>query len=391
MTANHLKNDKVFTLSIFVNRKIISYDTILPFIYELNCQHKNAKIEIWFPDKVTYEAIKKNYFLYKTGRKMGNFFIISNSHLKGINAIFYKLFILVKLTLLAIKSQFTNVYFIHFKLLDFAPFHLLKLINAKRTFLAENFPYGYTQLQQDINYFKHVPFKLNNKNKNLLEFSGNWLEVDKYNKNIIKYGIPKKSKNWINLIEKKAAKNFKEEFKKLQIKNEAEIISIMLGTFGFQRHQINNKIQIQLVEESLETISSLKIKIPIFVKPHIITDMAILKRIVKNFNNLRIFITYLHPMILATRSRVVICYDYTTTLNDFHIMDVKTIEYAGYSKKALRMTKNGSVRPDYVDFFINKDKEKLKKTISSIFTKKRRKKVKYEDFSKVQAIKKFLI
>ena len=96
-------------------------------------------------------------------------------------------------------------------------------------------------------------------------------------------------------------------------------------------------------------------------------------------------------MILATRSRVVICNDYTTTLNDFHIMGSSTIEYAGYSKEALRMTKNGSTRPDYVDFFINKDKEMLKRTISSLFTKKRRKKAKYMHFSKVEAMSKFLI
>ena len=95
-------------------------------------------------------------------------------------------------------------------------------------------------------------------------------------------------------------------------------------------------------------------------------------------------------MILATRSRIVICNQYTTTLNDFHIMGTSTIEYAGYNKKALRMTNNGSVRPDYVDYFINKDKDKLKKIISSLFIRKIRKKVKIAGHSKVHAMKKFL-
>ncbi len=386
---SHFKK-KIF-LSVFVNRKIISYDNILPFIYELKHQYKKAKIEIWFPDKETLDVIKKNSFLYNTGKSMGEFYIISNGYLSRKKPIFHKFYTIIKLIVLAIKSKLTYTYFIHFKLLDSKPFNLLKIINNKRTFLAENFPYGYTQLQQDINYFKHVPFKLNDKNKNLLEFSGKWLEVNKTDKNIVLFGIPKKSKNWISFIEKKANIIFKEEFKKLKIKNETEIIPIMLGTFDGLLHQINEKIQIQLLKETLEIISSLKIRIPIFIKPHVITEMQTLKKIVDNFSNLRVFITYLHPMILATRSRIVICNDYSTTLNDFHIMGTSTIEYAGYNKKALNMTKNGSVRPDYVDYFINKDKDKLKKVISYLVEKKIRKKIKQDSSSKVRVMKKFLI
>ncbi len=387
MKKNYIDKKKI-TLSIFVNRKIISYDNILPFIFELKHLYKKARIDIWFPDKETYYAIKKNTFLYNTGRKIGKFFIISNNHLVGKEAFFHMLYNIFRLSILLIKSKLTYTYFVHFKLLDSKPFNLLKIINNKRTFLAENFPYGYTQLQQD--FFKHVPFKLNDKNKNLLEFSGKWLEVNRTDKNIVLYGITKEGKNWINFIEKQADIIFKEEFKKLKIKNETEIIPIMLGTFEKLPHQINKNIPIQLLKESLEIISVLKIKIPIFIKPHIITEMQTLKKIVDNFSNLRVFITYLHPMILATRSRIVICNQYTTTLNDFHIMGTSTIEYAGYNKKALRMTNNGSVRPDYVDYFINKDNDKLKKIISSLFIRKIRKKVKIAGHSKVHAMKKFL-
>jgi len=55
------------------------------------------------------------------------------------------------------------------------------------------------------------------------------------------------------------------------------------------------------------------------------------------------------------------------------------------------MTKNGSVRPDYVDYFINKDKDKLKKVISYLVKKKIRKKIKQDSSSKVRVMKKFLI
>ena len=63
-------------LLIFLNRKLMSYDHILPFLFELKNYYPNVNIELWFPDFDTYNEIKKNEFLYKTGNNIAKFYII---------------------------------------------------------------------------------------------------------------------------------------------------------------------------------------------------------------------------------------------------------------------------------------------------------------------------
>ena len=55
--------------------------------------------------------------------------------------------------------------------------------------------------------------------------------------------------------------------------------------------------------------------------------------------------SYLHPMILATRSNLVIANSSTGAFADCKIFNVPTIEYTHYSRKVLQYTKNGAIRP----------------------------------------------
>ena len=51
-------------LLVFISRKLMSYDHIIPFLFELKKYQPRAKLEIWFPDFDTYSEIKKNTFIY---------------------------------------------------------------------------------------------------------------------------------------------------------------------------------------------------------------------------------------------------------------------------------------------------------------------------------------
>ena len=50
---------------IFLNRKLLTADTILPFLIEIKEYNRNIKKEVWIPDDQTFKEIKKNIFLYK--------------------------------------------------------------------------------------------------------------------------------------------------------------------------------------------------------------------------------------------------------------------------------------------------------------------------------------
>ena len=67
-------------------------------------------------------------------------------------------------------------------------------------------------------------------------------------------------------------------------------------------------------------------------------------------------------------SKVFICNYYSTTISTANLLSVPTIEYTDYHREALKLTNQGSLYPEYVDFFIKRDK-KLEKVLLSCLKK----------------------
>ena len=95
-------------------------------------------------------------------------------------------------------------------------------------------------------------------------------------------------------------------------------------------------------------------------------NMNVLYKILKSKNYSKFVISYLHPMILAQNSILMITNSNSATLADFKYFGVPTIEYTHYSKLLLEKTQNKSIRPDWATFFINHDKSELGKCLKKI-------------------------
>ena len=102
-------------LIVFVSRKLISYDSILPFLFEFKKCYPQLKLEIWFPDFSTYSVIKKNIFLFNCGKDIAEFHTISSAHFSGIRKIFNTLKVFIKLNYIILTAVFFRTSFIHFK------------------------------------------------------------------------------------------------------------------------------------------------------------------------------------------------------------------------------------------------------------------------------------
>ena len=357
---------------IFINRKLITYDHIIPFLFELKKYNPNAKLEIWFPDFSTYAEIKKNTFLYETGKNIADLYIITNSHYKGFAKIFHNINISLKLVYRIVRAILFSTTFIHYKLLDSKPFSILKYLNKNNTFLAESDSFGFTQVMKNVDNLKKIPLDPNTKNTNFLQFSDCWVQKDDKRGDFLYFGVPKKRVVWINYVLSVSERYIENQYKAYKIAHPSNVVAIMLGYFGYAIYRTNKNVQEKLLIETLEVLRDCKYYGIILLKPHIITDLKIVNKIIKLFPELKIFITYLHPMILATQSKVVIAHNYSSTLNDFKIMGVKTIEYASYNSQALELMSGISMRPEYVDYFINHDKLLLAQTLKKLLKEKKK-------------------
>lgn len=373
-------------LIVFINKKLISIDAILPLIYELKYKKKSVSIEIWCPDTVTLDDIKKNNFLYDQASKVANFFVIKNYENESK---FYKLLclflLLLRISIISISCFIGNITFIHFKLLNNWPFRLLYFLNKKKTFFAESGGggFGVTNTMNDLDKGKKDSSftKVKTNPGNLLIFDNSVLDQTLSNfkkNNQIYVGVPKLRNIWVKTIIKNSEKYFYNELNKFNSSSDQIIIAVLLGYFGGLPHQINNNIQIQLLKNTLEVLNGMDQNILVMLKPHVITNINTLTDIINLFPNLNSKITYLHPMILASKTKLVIANDYTTALCDFKVMGVPTIEYGGYTSVALDITGGGSIRPAYIDYFINNDKQLFKKTLVNLLnSKSKHKKIKY--------------
>ena len=361
------------SLAIFINRKLISIDAILPLLCEIKHNYPSLIIKVVCPDLSTKEAIDNNIFIKDQIDRIGSKYVLSirnSSNKRSFYNIIKTLALLLSFCRDCIASRIT---FIHFGLLFKKPYNFLNNFNNKNSFYCENDPYGFTQLMQDVTFLKkNYPIKTPIiKNGNVIAFSKIW-HLDSSYKNNYKYfyfGPSRKRKFWINLVLSKSNYYIEKELYKNKLDKKSNIISVMLGYFGDLKYLSNKDSVIQVLDDTIQVLSKCIKKEVVVFKPHVFTDILVLEKILKKYKNFNYIITNLHPMILATRSKFSIANYYSTTLSDFNTLGVKTIEYTDYCAEALRLTSGGSLRPEKIDYFINKDKIKLSKTVKNLLEK----------------------
>ena len=103
----------------------------------------------------------------------------------------------------------------------------------------------------------------------------------------------------------------------------------------------------------------------VLLKPHVYTDVEYVKEMLSKYSN-KFEITYLHPTLLAIRSNIFICINYSSTMADGHSFGVTTIEYSKYIPEELIATENRSAGYPFVDYFIQNDIALLRKVVSSV-------------------------
>jgi hypothetical protein len=108
------------------------------------------------------------------------------------------------------------------------------------------------------------------------------------------------------------------------------------------------------------------------LKPHVVTDMDQLRRSLAKFPRAKAVVCNLHPAMLAARSYAVISNYYSTTQSTAAQMGVPTVEYSEYGQRAYAITEGGSVRPDHIKYFIQRDAKRLREVVLELTANRER-------------------
>ena len=357
---------------VFVKNKLISCDSILPICMRIN-NETGKRFQFITNDRKTYLGLKKNIVLYEAINRIGSLRFVGSSQNKLIRKLEISLFLLK----LIISGVLRRDYIIHFSQFNIGLHQKISsFFSGDRIIYAQHDSTGFSQKMMDVEHAKwgsvfNVDKRPAPKKGVLLSYCDKWLWLhDQRTKHLKRFMIrhPRMMSSWTNYVDEVFNKHVKE----MVLRD--KVVVIMLGFFGDLGMIKNDDSVKNCLIETLEVLNSLDGKnISIVMKPHVITDLVVLKEITDLYPDLDFHISYLHPTLLSRLGNFVVCNVYTTTVYDAFIQGLPVVEYTEYHPEALRVSKNGSSRPEFVTYFINRDKEKLQTVFEKLLNAERNK------------------
>ena len=362
---------------IFLNNKIISCDTILPLMLEIKKNNNSININFIIFDFKTYQFIQNNQLLYKIikevgtlkclGRKNNSIYFkeqsISIYDYKRLYIILHFMKILPYLLRLFFNLIFLNVIFIHFRALNLWPIKILYYFNKSKTILCEADSSGFSERgynadrsvhenRQDLSIFTGP----NPCGKKIIAFSKSFtllkhpalINSEKY---IIESSHNRKI--WLNYIRNNAESMLNDIHK---LKESSDYCVLLLSHIGQETKGAkilkNKDSWSTLVEDILDIIYSENSNIIILIKPHIITDMVLLNKILCKRKNIKTMITNLHPALLAVKAKFSIATHYSTAFQSIQYIGGITIEYTDQKEVYRKKLNYKPKRPEFTSFFL---------------------------------------
>lgn len=361
-------------ITIFLNNKLVSCDTILPVMFELDRLQPNHRIEFVCFDQKTIDAIRDNFVLMEGIERIGTFHKFVRSKPGLATKFIHRMRVAGFLLRLALMSIFGRCVFIHFKALNSWPLKIMYHLNRKRTLFCQPTAAGYTKSERAVSGLI-VPRSENVEvpaASALLYFNDDWLFLEPgVSDGIPRYRLPNpyQLKGWCNYIDSRADGDLNKALNS-SLDDTRPVIGFLLGWFGEMGFLADPHAVRSLFEEALDVLIEEGKGCLIALKPHAITDMKIVEDIIKKPRDASIIVTHAHPSVLASRAAVVVSNYYSTAMYPMRARGVPTIEYSLYSDKALKITGGKSMRPDIVTHFINGDRKKLGRAIRNLLAKK---------------------
>lgn len=363
-------------LVIFLNNKLITCDTILPLMMELH-RRTGRRCLFLTRDAETFDAIRENFVLWEAIRAIGRLVDIGRSQEGFVGFLRHRLRVGSLLLGVALRAVFGRVDIFHFRALNQGPLRLLYRVNRRRTYFCESDSFGEPPLMAAVGSAGLARRKVSVQPAagRVVAFSPHfrWLaspELAGIPKHI--FGPTRLRKTWLDYVRDRGERDWRAEFARAGVAAPDSAFVFFLGFFGYPGciKKVDG-LAIELFHETLDAILDVAPDVPVVLKPHVFTDMSVVEAALRARPRLVAVVSLLHPSILASRAKAAITNLYSTTQADAHALGVPTIEYTEYSDEALRLSGGGSMRPDMIDHFIQRDPTRLHGVLAELARRSR--------------------
>jgi hypothetical protein len=360
---------------VFLANKLISCDSIIPVMMEAH-QRSDRRVEFYCFTPATFAGIRANVVLWDAIQSIGSLKQIGREERGFWHAITHRARSFWLIGRLALQALVRRIDFIHFRVLDNWPLRLLYYVNRNRTWAFEADSFGESEGMRRLADIRGIRKRLRGPpvGNAIVAFEANWEFLhhpETRGRPQYVFGPSRKRKVWLDFIRSRADAYFSEDFARSGHADNPEICVFMLSWFGpldFMQQPDDTRT---LFEEAIDVLAQECSDVPIFLKPHVITDMDVVRKAIGRHPEARFVISYLHPSVLASRAQFFVATYYSTTFGDAHILNVPTIEYTAYSDTALAATEGKSMFPEHTSYFINRDRAAFRTAIRACLDRPR--------------------
>jgi len=344
---------------VVVKNKLMSITTILPILIELKEKY-NVSSTIIVNDKLAHKGINENVVIRDAVDYVGTeLYTEPNSSNKIIRK-----FLKIKLLFFLLFKLIKGTKVLHFGIFNVFPFSVIGRAFGKNLyfFQSSSFKHSFERFDALSNRTPSIATPIG---RNIVAFNDafRYLNVVRESQRVFMFGSTRTRVAWKNYINQRSDDYFNKYHGNVDLANGC--IVIMLSSFEELRHmRLPNEGLTILFKRTIEVLDKIKGNIPVFLKPHVFTDINIVNKAIHGRNGF--YMTYLHQSVLASKAKVFICNSYSSTMADAKSLGVRTIEYSDYNNDVLKLSEGKSMGYEYVDDFINNDKGEFEKLIKSI-------------------------
>lgn len=347
---------------VFLKHKLISCDVIVPVMLELRTASPATQVRFVAPDRDTAEVIRRNVVLADAIDAVGQLAALPEPRGPGRRALVaHRMRMAWWSVPLVVGCLLGRVTLVHFGALNRRPLRWLVGLSRRATFLCQGALWSGTEVSNAASHLRspkaverHAPV-----GDALVAFQPDWpLLADPAFAAAPRYvfGSSRARKHWLDWVDDRAPR-YLSSLTEHGIEPGDPILVYILSFLGELPHMRSPASMIELLHDTIDVLLAEGDGAGVVLKPHAITDMAVVRAAVDARRGSPIAISHLHPQVLATRASLVVASSWSTTFVDFTDTDIPTIEFTDYSDAALALTDGGSLEPQHLTHFVNRDRE----------------------------------
>lgn len=359
-------------IGVFLNNKLISADAVVPLMLDVRKAMPGRPIEFYCADAKTVAILRTNVVLWDAMAATGRFCDVSSpsrsvfGRLRGIGR---KVSAVARLGL---KALFGRVHFIHFRALNEWPFLFLALLNPRRTILMESTCWGYhKQMIEQVGNQSGQRQWADKPGRGavVVGFSPDWPEMqaaEKLGKTRLLLPSTHFSLSWSDFLAAEGQRYVDEMLDNAGWSKGSPMLVYFLGYLGGFDFLRSRESMLELLDDTLAALEEYSQSMPVVLKPHAITDRGLLAQAIARRPRGRFIVADVHPMVLSRFAVAVVANHFSLTFADAHAVGTPTIEYTQYSDATLALTKQQSMRAEFVTHFVNADPVRFRDVLADV-------------------------